>query len=129
MGFIVTGLLLAGGCGKSDAAKAIEQYDPAEVQMLRDQGAASGIEVTDEILLSTLQARDDCRTIRAALDSMAAGRTDDEAMQKFKDLPADNRERGQVDQASYFQTLVDSALLGDPSIAKDYHDKNCADVK
>ena len=129
MGLILASLMLAGGCGKSETAEAIEQYDPAEVQMLRDQAAASGIELTDELLLSTLQARDDCRTIRAALDSMTAGRTDDEAMQKFKDLPADNRERGQLDQANYFQTLVDSALLGDPSIAKDYHEKNCADVK
>lgn len=96
--------------------------------MLRDQATKSGIQVDDKLLLSTLQARDDCRTIKAALDAMTAGQKTGSAITKFTALPADNRARGQSDQATYFQGMVDKAMLGDPSQAKDYHDKSCADV-
>ena len=122
-------LFVATGCGSSEAEEALAQYDPAEVQMLRDQAKESDTDVTDSLLLSTLQARDDCRTIAAALQAMTAGQTAGDAMDKLADLPETNRKRGQNDQADYFQTVVDKALLGDPSVAKDYHDKNCADVQ
>ena len=121
-------LLLLAGCGQSETEKALSEYDPSEVQLLEDQARDSGIALDDKLLLSTLQARDDCRTIRAALQAMTAGQQTGDAMDKFVALPADNRKRGQPDQADYFQGMVDKALLGDPGVAKNYHEQNCTDI-
>jgi hypothetical protein len=122
-------LLMGTAGGRSGTGEALAKYNPAEVQMLRDQAKASGIALTDSLLLSTLQARDDCRTISAALRAIAAGQSTGDAMKKLAHLPEANRKRGQNEQAAYFQTAVDKALLGDPSVVTDYHDQNCADVK
>lgn len=121
-------LALLAGCGQSETEKALEKYDAAEVQLMKDQAKKSGIDADDKLILGTLQARDDCRTIRAALASLTAGQKTGDAMTKFAALPADNRKRGQADQADYFQTMVDKAMLGDPQVAKTYHEQNCTDV-
>jgi hypothetical protein len=121
-------LSLLAGCGQSQTQTEIDQHDPQEVQLLRDQAKQSKIQLDDTLLLSTLQTRDDCRTIKAALEAMTAGQKTGSAITKFTALPADNRARGQNDKATYFQGMVDKAMLGDPSQAKDYHDQSCADT-
>jgi hypothetical protein len=125
---VTVALVLLAGCGQSETEKALAKYDPSEVQLLRDQAKRNNIELNDRILLSTLQTRDDCRTIRAALRALTEGQTTGDAMTRFTALPAENRKRGQVEQADYFQTMVDKALLGDPGVAKTYHEQTCADV-
>lgn len=129
-GISALGLVLAlSACGGSPAADAIAEYDPAEVEMLRKQGEKSGLQVTDDLLLATLQTRGDCRVIKAALDSMAKGETSGPAIAEFQQLPRVNKKRGQQEQAEYFQIMVDKAKLGDSREAQEYHSANCASVK
>ena len=121
-------ILALAGCGGSDARQAVEGYDPAEVQLLRDQATSAGVQVTDELLLSTLQTREDCRTISTALDDFKAGRTNTAALARLRELPAANEQRGQAEVAKYLQGMIDRLQLGDATQAQTYWSANCADV-
>ncbi|MEU1278859.1 hypothetical protein [Streptomyces sp. NPDC005805] len=118
-------LLACGGPGSDE----LDHYDPAEVQMLREQGRESGLEVTDDILLETLRARDDCRTIKTALDAVGKGARSGPAFDGLDELSRLNKERGQPEQADYFKQLADKVRLGDAQEAQEYHAANCAGVK
>lgn len=123
------GLILTACSGGESDADAIAKYDPAEVQMLRDQAEQSDLELTDSLLLATLEARDDCRVMKASITDLAAGKDDTESLNRLRELPESTRERGQNDQADYFQGMVDKVNLGDPSTLQGYVDANCADVQ
>jgi hypothetical protein len=121
-------LTACSGGGESDA-DAIQKYDPAEVQMLRDQAEQSNLELSDSLLLATLRSREDCRVMKTSIADLAAGKEDTESLTKLEALPQTTRDRGQNDQADYFQGMVDKVALGDPSTLQGYVDANCADVQ
>ena len=114
--------------GRPGHGRALQSYDPVEVQLIRDQIDGAGIEADDALLLSTLQARDDCRVIKAALDALARGDTDGLAVQALYELSERNLLRNQPYQADFFQTVVDHFALGDTTPARRYHEANCGDV-
>ncbi|MCR6492008.1 hypothetical protein [Cellulomonas sp. P24] len=128
-------LLIAGACltltacGDDGVASQISHYDPAEVQMLRDQAKVAGIAADDKLILSTLRNRDDCRTIRKGLTSLAQGVAPAEVATSLRVLVSGNRSRGQADQADYYEQVIDELTLGDSSNLQEYLANNCADVK
>lgn len=116
------------GCGSDATAQAIASFDPAEVQMLRDQAEDQGMEVDDELLLSTLQFREDCRTIADGLGRLAAGDSAEEVADDLVGLVDSTVEQGQADMADYYRQVVDEVRLGDSSNLQEFHENSCADV-
>ena len=116
-------------CGDDGVASQISHYDPAEVQLLRDQAEVAGIAADDKLILSTLQNRDDCRTIRKGLTSLAQGAAPADVATSLRILVSGNRSRGQADQADYYEQVIDELALGDSTNLQEYLANNCADVR
>lgn len=122
-------LLLAAHGGQSETSKEVSSYAPSEVAMLRAQARDAGVDPkNDQLILSTLRNRDDCRTIQKGLTAIASGATNTAVATDLQVLVAGNRARGQEIQAQYFQRAVAHFSAGNSGDLRSYVTNNCSDV-
>lgn len=100
------------------------RYDPQEVQMLRDQAAANGIEAHDGIILDTLRFRDACRAFRQVLDAGSRGSARTLALTNVQSAVAEIRDSGQHEIAAFLDGLA-GPPEADPRAVAGFLAANC----
>jgi hypothetical protein len=117
--------------GPSAVEQQIARYPAADVALLREQAEANGLSIPDEILLDTLEMREECRIVGSYLDWRSSGKDVEGTAAKsaLLRLPAIAEERGQPYMADTYQGLVDDLQRGDVQPFAEFHRVNCADVE
>lgn len=110
----------------------LDGYDPAEIQHLYDTKDESFGEVSDELLLSTLEFRRTCRFVQRAIDAAAAAPDGEQAAAAAAVLEpqiARYRDRLGTDGNSVdgWYTLLDRIQSGDSATAQAYLANSCTD--
>ena len=99
-------------------ADALAEFDPAEVEYLRQDAIANGVELGEGALLGALQFGRDCRVFFDALDRSEAG--EDFLTNGVSALADRAIAEGRFEAASRYHQIVQQAALGDLSEAKSW---------
>lgn len=129
VGAVLAGVLVLVGCASGPIAERLKEFDPAEVQEVRDGYERDGLNYDEGNVLDTLVMERECRQIRSGLAELASGASNQDIADRFDQiLVEDNKER-QPYMAVYFQGVVDEMRLGDPANIQEYVELNCMNVK
>lgn len=122
-------LIAVAGCGASETSEAIASFDPQEVQYLRDNAKENEVEIDDELLLSTLKIREECRIIGAGLADLSTGVDADSVADGLGAAVELALSDNQDELAGAYTEMIDEARLGDSSRLVEFHQMTCSDVK
>lgn len=117
------------GCAPNQTEREIAKFDPAEVQMLRENAQSEGLDVDDVLLLSTLRFREVCRDVAGGLADLASGSDANTVADSLGEITEIARADGQPDMVDAYTAMIDELRLGDSSQLQNFHLGNCSDVK
>lgn len=113
------------GCGFGGSNGVdLSVYDQAEVDYLRSQ-IPEDANVSDEVMVSTLEFRENCRRLQAYVNMRTRGEEDPEIIERFTEVPQRVSDGGQVYMVDVMTDLVVSAEVGDLAAVVDFLSSNC----
>lgn len=122
MTFVVSTVLV--GCSSFGPETDLSTYDPAEVDFVLSQ-VPDGASVPGDILVDTLEFREDCRRLQAFMNMKSRGEADKDVLSRFQEVPQRFMDRGQAEMGSYMRDLVANAELGDVTTVNEFLAGSC----